>query len=440
MNILIVDDNQNNRMTIELLLEDMSDVDIEEAVDGAEAISMCKEQHFDLIFMDIMMPNVNGIEATKEIKTFCASSMIIAISALDDEKSKHGMLQSGAEDYITKPIDAELFVQRVKNYMTILTIRAKPFYATAMASLFSDSVFPLSKIFTINSEDSLVYFWDYFLNTTHDKAQNISDVVRLIYGIGLWLLKTGRTTSIVSEENDDNLYITHILLKSISERVITNLLLKHSPNTAYILKEGILSFKLNKVLELTPIQTSSETKVITSSETKVMTYNEEILSKTHFNKVDASAFVESTAIGLMDKLESLENIEDSLDISLFAFENENTVKNLRSVSKLLLDYVEVIIQLVEFEHLSHAISSLARFLENLEESQFDEKKVKKLVTLTIHFISDLGTWRINIFIKQEANDIHYLDSSLLSSCLQIESIFQEEIVSEDDNEDDLEFF
>ena len=426
MNILIVDDNQDNRMTIELLLEDIDGLNIKEAVDGVEAIDMCQKSQFDLIFMDIMMPNIDGVEATKEIKSFSPSTMIIALSALDDENSKHLMLQSGAEDYITKPIDSELFRQRVKNYVAIVKMRSKPLHATQIVSLFNDTAYPLSKIFTIDSEASLAYFWDYCLNTTKDKAQNISDVVRLIYGIGLWLVKTGRSFTIVVEENDNSLYITQTLLSSISEIVIRNILHKHCHNTAYILKEGILSFKLNKAVAI--------------GAKEILTYDEEILAKTHFNKITAAEYVEATAISLMDKIESLEDIEDVLDNAMIAFEKEYTHINIKKVSTLFLGYVEVIEQLIEFQHLSYAIASLAKFLDNLQESQFDEKKVKKLTTLIIHLISDLSDWRINLFIKKEANDIHYLDSSLLSSCLQIESIFEEEKISEDDDDDELEFF
>lgn len=431
MNVLIVDDNQDNRMTIELLLEGIDGITIQEAVDGADAISICKQSTFDLIFMDIMMPNIDGIEATKEIKSFAPSTMIIALSALDDEKSKHLMLHSGAEDYISKPIDSELFIQRVKNYVSIVSMRAKPVQGTKMGSLFSDTAYPLSKIFTIDSEASLAYFWDYYLNNSNCKANNISDVVRLIYGVGLWLLKTNHIFTIVAEENDNNLYLTQTSIGSINERVIRNIVLNHCQNTPFMLKDGFLSYKLNKVTQLTPTQSSSADMEVTRQE-------KEILSKTHFNKITATEYVEMTAIALMDKIESLETIEDSLDISLLNFERENTVTNLQNVSHLFLDYVEVIQQLVEFEHLSYAITSLANFLENLEGSQFDEKKVKKLITLIISLVSDLSSWRDNLFIKQEANDIHYLDSSLLSSCLQIESIFQEEKASEED--EDLEFF
>lgn len=429
MNILIVDDNADNRMTIELLLEDVDNINIKEATDGAEAIAICKENTFDLIFMDIMMPRVDGIEATKEIKSFSPSSMIIALSALDDEKSKHKMLQSGAEDYITKPINSELFSQRLKNYIKIISMRYKAPHFIETTSLFSDSVYPLSHTFNIDCEASLAYFWDYYLNSANNNIKDICDVIRLIYGLGLWLLKTDRTCKIISEENDNYLYFTQQPLTSISERVVRNILIKHSQNMPYIFKDGVLSFKLSKI---SPLQSESK-----SDNSSIDRYDREILSKTHFNKTTASEYVESTAISLIDKIESLELIEDRLHMLLLDLEESSTVEKLHDISNSFLEYIEVIEQLIEFEHLSYAISSLANFLSKLEQSQLDEKKVKKLIMLSLNFVSDLSNWRDILFIKREANDIHYLDSSLLSSCLQIESIFEEEKIEEDDG---LEFF
>ncbi|MBV5278784.1 MAG: response regulator, partial [Campylobacteraceae bacterium] len=61
--VLIVDDNNNNRLTLNLLLEEVSGIEIYEAEDGQIAVEMCVKQNFDLIFMDIMMPNMDGFEA-----------------------------------------------------------------------------------------------------------------------------------------------------------------------------------------------------------------------------------------------------------------------------------------------------------------------------------------------------------------------------------------
>lgn len=125
--VLIVDDNDNNRLTLNLLLEEVEDIEVYEAEDGQVAVEMCVKNDFDLIFMDIMMPNLDGFEATKYIKQVNKKCMIIALSALDDEVSKHKMLSLGAEDYLTKPLNADHFLQRIKQYLRIIELRNNKF-------------------------------------------------------------------------------------------------------------------------------------------------------------------------------------------------------------------------------------------------------------------------------------------------------------------------
>ena len=204
--VLIVDDNENNRLTLNLLLEEVDGVEVHEAEDGQIAVEMCVKQNYDLIFMDIMMPNMDGFEATKYIKQMHKNSMIIALSALDDEASKHKMLSLGAEDYLTKPINSELFETRVAQYIRIASMRSqsKPEVSNVM-NPFSNSIYSRTITFRIQDEGALGEYWDYWLNGEKNVI-DLSDCVRLIYGFGLWLLKNNIPFSIVVEESPDNLY------------------------------------------------------------------------------------------------------------------------------------------------------------------------------------------------------------------------------------------
>ena len=155
--VLIVDDNENNRLTLNLLLEEVDGVEVHEAEDGQIAVEMCVKQNYDLIFMDIMMPNMDGFEATKYIKQMHKNSMIIALSALDDEASKHKMLSLGAEDYLTKPINSVLFETRVAQYIRIASMRSqsKPEVSNVM-NPFSNSIYSRTITFRIQDEGASV--------------------------------------------------------------------------------------------------------------------------------------------------------------------------------------------------------------------------------------------------------------------------------------------
>lgn len=121
--VLTVDDNKDNRLALRLLLEEYDELSIFEAENGKKAVETVKVASPDIILMDIMMPVMDGIEATEEIRKIDKNVMIIAMSALSDDEHKIQMLKAGAEDYITKPINEELFKARMNNYISILEHR-----------------------------------------------------------------------------------------------------------------------------------------------------------------------------------------------------------------------------------------------------------------------------------------------------------------------------
>ena len=425
--VLIVDDNENNRLTLNLLLENEEGLEVHEAEDGQVAVEMCVKQNYDLIFMDIMMPNMDGFEATKFIKQLHKNSMIIALSALDDEESKHKMLALGAEDYLTKPLSAELFESRVRQYIKIVTLRSHTRAESSnVLNPFSNSIYSRTLTFRVEDEGALAEYWDYWLNAEKN-VLDLSDAVRLIYGFGLWLLKNQMPFSIVVEESPDKLYMMLLHVGAIKNSVIRNLLLKHFATAKYILNKEMLAFALDKE------QKSEVSRLEISDDVK------KVLTKTHNNVLSAVEYVESTAISFLPKLDSLEQINDETDNSIVAFEKEPTKRAMGIVCDNFQEYADVLEQLVDFQHLGFAIQTLINFLSTLTEQQFAEDKVKKLSSMLINLLHDLNSWRENVFISQVARDIHYLDASLLSSCIQIEAIFEEKSVDAG-ADDEIEFF
>lgn len=85
------------------------------AKDGADAIRKAKDFRPDLILMDVMMPNKDGIQAVKELRQLpdFEKTAIIFLTALNDEKSEIAGLNMGADDYLTKPIKSALLASRI---------------------------------------------------------------------------------------------------------------------------------------------------------------------------------------------------------------------------------------------------------------------------------------------------------------------------------------
>lgn len=115
--ILLVDDNQINRSVASKILT-KSGCEVVEATGGLEAVDKVQRESFDLIFMDIQMPEVDGIEATFRIKglNLVNTPPIIAMTAYSMEEDREKFLGQGMDDYLPKPIKAEKLISTVKKW------------------------------------------------------------------------------------------------------------------------------------------------------------------------------------------------------------------------------------------------------------------------------------------------------------------------------------
>ncbi len=109
LHVLAVDDHQANLKLLNVLLSDLGFI-VSTACDGKEAIDICHEKTFDIIFMDIQMPIINGLNATKHIRETVSKNKetpIIAITAHAMADEKETIFKVGMNDYITKPINED---------------------------------------------------------------------------------------------------------------------------------------------------------------------------------------------------------------------------------------------------------------------------------------------------------------------------------------------
>lgn len=110
--ILVVDDEWNMRNLIKIYLSKVN-VLIDEASDGKEAIRMAQQTTYDLMLLDIMLPDIDGWEVCSTIRKTQQIS-ILMLTARDDMKDKVYGLEIGADDYLIKPFAPEELVARVK--------------------------------------------------------------------------------------------------------------------------------------------------------------------------------------------------------------------------------------------------------------------------------------------------------------------------------------
>lgn len=114
MRVLLAEDEENIREGIKLNLE-LEGYEVEIAKDGKEAIKKFKEQHFDLLLLDIMLPEVDGYQICEQVRLTNLEIPIIFLTAKDTAMDKIAGLKRGADDYITKPFNLEELLLRVNN-------------------------------------------------------------------------------------------------------------------------------------------------------------------------------------------------------------------------------------------------------------------------------------------------------------------------------------
>ena len=109
--ILVVDDEFRIRQIIRKYAE-FEGYEVEEATDGMQAIQICRQKEFDLIIMDVMMPELDGFSACREIRKF-RDTPIIMLSARGEEYNKIHGFELGSDDYVVKPFSPKELMMRV---------------------------------------------------------------------------------------------------------------------------------------------------------------------------------------------------------------------------------------------------------------------------------------------------------------------------------------
>ena len=114
MRILFVEDEENIRDVVKLNLE-MEDYEVVATGKGRDALKFFREQHFDLIILDVMLPEMNGFQICEQIRLTNMEVPIIFLTAKDGTTDRIAGLKKGADDYLTKPFHLQGLLLRVNN-------------------------------------------------------------------------------------------------------------------------------------------------------------------------------------------------------------------------------------------------------------------------------------------------------------------------------------
>lgn len=121
--ILIVDDEAHIRMLIEQTLEELEDEGVEflTAENGEVALEVIRDENPQLVFLDVMMPKLNGMEVCRRVKIEQGKTdtYIVLLTAKGQEADRQKGLDVGADVYMTKPFDPELLLEKAKEVLAL---------------------------------------------------------------------------------------------------------------------------------------------------------------------------------------------------------------------------------------------------------------------------------------------------------------------------------
>ncbi|WP_418263581.1 response regulator transcription factor [Flavobacterium faecale] len=115
-NILIIEDDPSIVELVSIHLKDIN-CELTKAYNGFDGLELVKSNHYDVIILDIMLPDINGIEICKRIRADKNTTPIMMLTARSEEIDKIIGLETGADDYLTKPFSIREFIARVKALM-----------------------------------------------------------------------------------------------------------------------------------------------------------------------------------------------------------------------------------------------------------------------------------------------------------------------------------
>ena len=114
--VLVAEDAVSNQLLIKILLNKLG-LHVTTVENGQRAVEEASQQSFDMIFMDIQMPGIDGYEATRLIRQKGITTPIIAVTANTSRGERDNCLQAGCDDYVPKPICNEVLIQAIRKHM-----------------------------------------------------------------------------------------------------------------------------------------------------------------------------------------------------------------------------------------------------------------------------------------------------------------------------------
>lgn len=493
-NILYCEDIESIRLTFNMILEGKTD-NITNAEDGKIGLEKYLEKTPDIIITDIEMPNMSGLEMISEIREENSDIPIIITTSKGDQENLLKSIDMGVDKFLIKPVNSDMLLETLQK--VLLSLEDKKMANEYRKKIELENLRKNTKEVISQLSD---IFIEPIMIIQNEKIKFINKKFEEFVGvpnIGLIMDDIDHFNSLLEKKSDYCTSLSDLDEKVCSEnKIFTNIDNKKNifqvvvkktyfegekeESTVYVFQDiTVLEYQKVKIqnysfrLEDYLIQTKYKTKKVEiaeiehkelieeaveniniddeeSKEERVQEINESgeeekrsldeleegLLRKSHVNKINAIDFIETIDSSTYEDLDELKDIEVEIDESLYDFLENPSKELLQPIVGRLDKYAFTIKSIQEFDELAQALFSTRDVLSAVVD--IDSKKAETIKMFLGNIFDDLKSWRNTIFVENDTNDIHYLDSSLFSSCLQMELSLTG--VKADDDEDDFELF
>ncbi len=438
------------------------------AENGQEGLRLFSQKRPDLVVSDIRMPVMDGLAMTQAIKAIDAAAFVIITTAHSDESYLLDAIDIGVDRYLLKPVDLDRLKEAL--YVAASTLRDRAMARELQQRKLQDRInenaeaaaeavlraVPIATV--LMAGEKPIFMNDAFVKLLG--SDRLGAFTRADLSLeDLLLAKSGYLCSLKAYDprGENKLYLKSAEGMRIFRLFIHEVALQSGQSSRlYSLIDITLSeyqkIKLENYAQRLadlllrqrrepqePRTDAPQTGGDQKTHKPLLTLEEEAhLRKSHAIKTDAATYVAELGDEVRELVDELSETEQELADRIAEYDaSGDRCAQFQAIGQHLAHYAGVIAQLFEFEGLGHAIGSLSALLGELQPHELEGGKDQVLLRYLENIRLDLGTWRETLFISQSTVDIHYLDSSLLSSALQAQLEIRG---GKEDEAGDLELF
>jgi CheY-like chemotaxis protein len=223
LRLLIADDDEYDRLVLRETCINLNYFELKDAADGLETVEITESWRPHIILMDIMMPKMDGIEASQIIKERYPQIIIMIVTGVFDSSVEDKMRAIGIDVYVHKPINKELIRFELQNVVLAFHLRLSNFKEKTKKIIlnpFNSDIPSYKTIFDIVNTDTMMEFGLWLFDRYKSKFTTLSSkfdkVIKLFYKLMIEGTRNGKTLTIIVEESYEEFYITIKFDKAIT--------------------------------------------------------------------------------------------------------------------------------------------------------------------------------------------------------------------------------